>query len=303
MSEVIYHLPPVFRGQVFDAVARAETIDWGLKNRNIPDSWKRSRGKGIRVCVLDTGVPDHVDLPDPVAKGNFVGGSDIDRNGHASHCAGIIGARANEQGVVGVAPECDLMFGKVLGDNGSGSSTGIARGIRWAVDNGADIISMSIGGGYDRDTEEACQYAVKNKVLLIAAAGNSGANAGVDYPGRLPETIAVAAYRVDDGIASFSSGGPEVDIAAPGENILSTVPGDRYQTMSGTSMATPFIAGMCGLILASRPNDDWLRDPREMRKLLAANSEDRGQLGKDNRWGSGVPKVGDLVVDSRYWVF
>lgn len=303
MSEVIYHLPPTLRGPTVDAMALAETIDWGLKNRNIPIAWKNSKGKGIKVAVLDTGVPDHKDLPDPIAKATFVGGSDSDRNGHSSHCGGIIGARANGVGVVGVAPECDLMYGKVLGDNGSGSSLGIARGIDWAVENGADIISMSIGGGYDREVEAACRRAIAAKVLLIAAAGNSGANAGVDYPGRLPETIAVAAYAINDGIASFSSGGPEVDIAAPGQNILSTVPGQQYQTMSGTSMATPFIAGLCALILSSRPHDEWIRDVREMRKLLAGNAEDRGSLGKDNRWGYGVPIVTDLVIDTTYFAF
>lgn len=301
--DTVYRLPPVMRGPELDASALSETIDWGLKNRNIEAQWSKAKGRNVKIFVLDTGVPNHPDLPDPFAKANFVGGSDLDRNGHATHCAGIIGARANGTGVIGVAPECQLGYAKVLSDQGSGSSSGIARAIDWAVEQGADIISMSIGGGYDRDVEAACKRAAAKGVILIAAAGNSGVNAGVDYPGRLVETIAVSAYRINDGIAQFSSGGPEVDIAAPGENILSTLPGGKYGTMSGTSMATPFVAGLFGLILESRPADFWIRTPRGARQLLAANAEDRGAAGRDRSWGFGVPKAGDLVVDSTFWSF
>jgi len=111
------------------------------------------------------------------------------------------------------------------------------------------------------------------------------------------------AYRNDGKIARFSSGGPEVDIAMPGEEILSTVPGNRYQVMSGTSMATPAAAGLVACILASRPEDNSIRNVAGMRSFLQQHAEDRGDAGQDDRFGFGVPKAEELIRDPEYWCF
>lgn len=311
-----YKIPPVrLDSEPMDARALAQQTDWGLRERRMPDLWKRSAGEGVLVVILDSGVPQHSDLPKSLFEYNFTDSrSPFDRNGHQTHCAGIVAARNNHDGVVGWAPQATLAHIKVLGDRGGGLSTWIAKGIEAATrewkkrqaDFVGCVLSMSLGGPFSSVQEQAIMEANEAGILVVAAAGNSGFRGGrstVDHPGASAFTLGVAAYRRDGGIASFSSGGPEVDIAMPGEEILSTVPGNKYQVMSGTSMATPAASGLLACILSSRPEDKSIRDIRGMRELLKANSEDRGQLGKDNRFGFGVPRPEDLVRDSEYWFF
>ena len=299
-----YFLPPVrFDSETMDAHALAQQIDWGLRERAMPDIWQRSAGEGVLVIILDTGVPQHQDLPTPLFSYNFTDArSKFDLNGHQTHCAGILAALNNHDGVVGWAPQATLAHIKALGDRGSGRSDWIARGIRTAIEEWvkrrADfvgcIISMSLGGGFDESQERALHSAQEAGIVVVAAAGNSGYRDGgrstVDHPGASIHTIGVAAYRRDGEIATFSSGGPEVDIALPGEEILSTVPGNRYQVMSGTSMATPAAAGLIACILASRPHDSTIRTVAGLRQLIQRHADDRGELGKDNRFGFGVPR-------------
>lgn len=311
-----YRLPPVrFDSPVMDASSLSQQTDWGLKQHRMPELWKRSAGEGILVFVLDTGVPQHSDLPKPVFAANLTSdASEFDRNGHQTHCAGIVAARNDENGVVGWAPGADLAHIKVLSDRGSGLSTWIANGIRTATktwqqrkkDYVGCIISMSLGGGFDRNQEHAVVEANENGIVVVAAAGNSGffnGDSTVNHPGASPNTIGVAAYRSDGQIARFSSGGPEVDIAMPGEEILSTVPGNRYQVMSGTSMATPAAAGILACALSSRPLDRSIRHSAGMRKFLKSHVADHGQPGKDHRFGFGVPIGNKLIRDPEYWMF
>lgn len=311
-----YINPPVrFDSGALDARRLAQQIDWGQRERNMPEIWNRTSGAGVLVIILDTGVPQHQDLPTAVFASNFSdSATPFDRNGHQTHCAGIVAATNNEDGVVGWAPGADLGHIKVLGDRGSGTSTWIAEGIRAATrewqnrknDYVGCIISMSLGGGYDADQERAIIEANRAEILVVAAAGNSGFRPGqstVDHPGASEHTLGVAAYRRSGEIAEFSSSGPQVDIAMPGEEILSTFPGQQYRVMSGTSMATPAAAGLLACILSSRPHDSSIRNLKGMREFLAEHSEDRGQLGKDNRFGFGVPNAAELVRNPEYWFF
>jgi subtilisin family serine protease len=298
-----------------DATSMAQQTDWGLKEHSMPDLWKRSAGEGVLVIVLDTGVPKHGDLPVPVFTANFTSdSSELDRNGHQTHCAGIVAAKNDNHGVVGWAPEADLAHIKVLNDRGSGLSTWIAAGLDAATelwnrrrkDYVGCIVSMSLGGAFDAGQERAIVAANDAGIVVIAAAGNSGYRSGrsnVDHPGASTNTIGVAAYRSDGEIAQFSSGGPEVDIAMPGEEILSTVPGDRYQAMSGTSMATPAAAGLLACVIASRPTDSSIRNTNGMRDFLKSYAIDRGGIGKDDRFGFGVPDSQTLIRDPTYWLF
>jgi len=311
-----FQLPPVrLDSAPMNAMALSQQTDWGLKEHGMPELWKRSAGEGVLVFVLDTGVPQHSDLPEPVFTANFTTDrSQYDRNAHQTHCAGIIAAKNDDGGVVGWAPQADLAHIKVLSDRGSGASTWIARGIRTATrewqqrrqDYVGCIISMSLGGGFDPHQEEAIVEANAQGIVVIAAAGNSGYRNGrstVDHPGASKHTLGVAAYRNDGKIARFSSGGPEVDIAMPGEEILSTVPGNKYQVMSGTSMATPAAAGLLACVLASRPLDSGIRNTAGMREFLKTRVTDRGDQGKDNRFGFGVPIGKELIRDPEYWMF
>lgn len=156
-----------------------------------------------------------------------------------THCCGIIAARDNALGVVGVAPKANLVIGKVLGDSGSGSSQSVAAGVKWAADQGVDIISMSLGSSQpDSSIKSAIQYAVGKGVYVVCAAGNDGPGPNtVDYPGRWPEVIAVASTNQAGQVSNYSSRGPEVDIAAPGEQIVSTYLNGTLAKLSGTCLA------------------------------------------------------------------
>lgn len=311
-----YSLPPVrMDSQPMTASALGQQIDWGLRERKMPELWKRSQGEGVLVIILDTGVPSHRDLPTPLFSYNFTGStSKFDHNAHQTHCAGIVSALNNDDGVVGWAPQATLAHIKVLNDIGMGSTSWIERGIQQATkswiarrkDFIGCIISMSLGGIYDEGQEQALMRAQDAGILVVAAAGNSGfrnRSSTVDHPGASEHTIGVAAYRRDGAIADFSSGGPEVDIAMPGEQILSTIPGNKYQVMSGTSMATPAAAGLLACALASRPGDDEIRTAEGMRNFLKLHAEDRGDLGKDDRFGFGVPIADQLIRAPEYWFF
>ncbi len=236
---------------------------WGMTKIQAPDAWDVTTGQSaVRIAILDTGVDqDHQDLASKiVANKNFTTSSTVDdRYGHGTHVAGIAAAATNNGlGVAGVGYSCSIMNVKVLDDNGSGYYSWIANGITWAADNGAKVISMSLGGSSGSSTlQSAVNYAWSKGVVLVAAAGNNG-NTAATYPAYYANCIAVAATDQNDMKASWSSYGSWVDVAAPGVEILSTLPNhtnkigaSNYGSLSGTSMATPHVAGLAGLIWAS----------------------------------------------------
>lgn len=302
MSEPIFRLPPYSVNEVMAALA--QTADWSHAFMGVPDAWKRSRGKGALVAVLDTGIQEnHPDLAGQiVAAKDFTGSrsSYNDVNGHGTHCAGIIAGIDNQIGVVGVAPESKLLVGKVLGDDGSGGSQGIANGIDWAIENNAHVISMSLGSSSPSSViHAACKRAHKAGVILICAAGNEGPGPNTSgYPASHPECISVAALDKDGKAANFSSRG-KVDIAAPGVNIRSTYPGSKYASLSGTSMATPGAAGNASLVVsvclqAVLP----LPDTEQFRGMLRGCSIDQGALGKDGTFGFGFIDPAFLIENT-----
>ena len=201
---------------------------------------------------------------------------------------------------------------KILGDSGSGSSNWGTQAVSKVIDLWETVlkdmyvgcgISLSVGGPHDNGQQRACDAAEKAGIYLCAAAGNSGGNAGVDSPGDYRSTLGTASYRIDGLISEFSSGGPEVDFAMPGERIMSTWLDNTYRAISGTSMATPALAGLCACSISSRPNDGWVKDTKGQRKLLAEHAEDRGQPGPDKRFGLGVPNAEHTVRNPEWWMF
>lgn len=286
---------PAFKVQQL-VVTCSQTVDWSLKAFGIPDLWSKTTGKGIKVAVLDTGCAMlHPDLVDQIADaadftGSKVGPNDV--NGHGTHCCGLIAAKHNDVGVVGVAYDAKLLVGKVLNDSGAGSAASIVKGIEWAVSKKADILSMSFGSGFsDPGIKKAIEYAASKNVMLIAAAGNEGPGPmTVGYPARYPQTVSVAAIDPGKRAARFSSRGPEVDIAAPGVDILSTYPPRNYAKLSGTSMATPFVAGVVALVLAydKKLGVARIKNYTDLLKLIKGTSVDSGIAGFDNDYGWGL---------------
>lgn len=229
------------------------------------------------------------------------GPSDID--GHGTHVGGIIAARQNGGGVVGVAPEAKLLVGKVLGDNGYGTAQQLVNGIRWAIDKKADIISMSLGSPIPSyEMHEAIKAAVEAGIFVICAAGNSGPNLDtVDYPAIYPETVAVGAIDRTRRIAQFSSRGKAVDIVAPGDNILSTYPPRGFAALSGTSMATPFVSGVVALMLSKHRTfggQTAVKTQAELIEHLRKTAIDMGMPGFDPYYGFGLINPEALLLSN-----
>lgn len=271
-----------------------ERINWAGSILGIPDVWRFTQGEGTKVAVLDTGIDsDHPDLAAAIVNTkDFTGDGIEDANGHGTHCAGVIAARLNGVGFVGVAPKSELLVGKVLANNGSGAYSWITEGIYWAVDNGADIISMSLGGpGSDPELYKAIQYALFYGVHVICAAGNEGSlfTNSIGYPGRYGGVITVASHDINGNPSGFSSTGGEVDLMAPGSDIWSTYKNGGYAELSGTSMATPFVAGLAALIISkhneSTSNETPLDNNEDLKNHLLRMAAHPGF--HDNRSGYG----------------
>ncbi|MGY1688745.1 fibronectin type III domain-containing protein [Geodermatophilus sp. SYSU D01105] len=243
----------------------------------------------VIVAVLDTGVAPHAELAAAMVPGqNFTtspGGAleTTDRHGHGTHVAGTIGADAGSQ-VEGVAPGVRIMPVKVLSDEGPGQSTWITRGIIWAADNGADVINMSLGGGSGSGTyRSSVAYARSKGVTVIAAAGNDNTSLP-HWPGAEAGVIAVAAVDDAQEKASFSNYGSYVDLAAPGVWITSTDVSGGYSDMSGTSMASPHVAGVAALVKAAAPGST----PDQVEQAMIAGVADLGAAGRDDVFGHGL---------------
>jgi subtilisin family serine protease len=297
--------PPVFTPPDLDRMDDSPSA-LSAETWHLPRSlWRRIRekytGKYTKGAVLDTGVYLHPTLPKPFEERSFIPGqSPRDGNAHGTHCAGTIFSRDED---IGVAPEAELANGKVLSDGGSGSSSGIAAGVRWATSLKVDVISMSLGGGSSHaPTIEAIKDALAQGIIVCCAAGNSGFNGStntIGWPARSGQSVCVAALT-DRGVpANFSSGGAQMTIAAPGQNILSCAnSGIGYRLMSGTSMATPFNAGCWLLIIEARRRQGLpsFSSIAEVNAFIKANATDMGTPGHDPATGFGQFSMLELMT-------
>jgi len=249
--------------QVIAEVEEVTEVPKGVDMIQAPKVWEKTKGKGVTIAILDTGC----DMTHPDLKERVIGGRNFTRddkgikevyrdyNGHGTHVAGTMAATVNQKGVVGVAPEANLLIVKVLDRNGSGQYEWIINGIYYAIEQKVDIISMSLGGPEDvPELHEAIQKAVENNILVVCAAGNEGdgqdSTDEFGYPGSYNEVISVGAINLERQISDFTNSNNEVDLVAPGENILSTYLKGKYAKLSGTSMATPHVSGALALLKA-----------------------------------------------------
>lgn len=291
MSE--FHIPPdLIRGPEGDVLPMAGEANWGISVFGVEDLRRLTKGEGVITGIVDTGVDrTHPDLSNCIAAKDWTGSryGAADRNGHGSHCTGTVGGTNPN---IGMAPACRTVHGKCLSDGGSGADSWIAAAIRWAVyEQGAEIISGSLGSSGPSGTINAAMQEVseKNNVWCVFAAGNSGGGTSdVDWPGRSPWCISVAALNKDLTPASFSSAGAKIDTAYAGVNIWSCRPGGGYQQMSGTSMATPGVAGVLTLLRSALKKANRPIPPiAELRKLLVSAATDAHTPGRDRRTGPG----------------
>jgi subtilisin family serine protease len=293
------------------------TQQWGPVQIKAPAAWDVTTGdQSIVIAVLDTGADrDHSDLAGQlwVNPGEVPGnGLDDDGNGqvddingwrfghdaddvpyetndvnddhgHGTHVTGIIAARGNNgQGIAGMAWGCRVMIVKVLDQKGDGYYSEVANGLIYATDNGAQVANLSLGGTEKSELmEDAVAYARAHDTVVIAAAGNIGS--AVLYPAAYPGAVAVAATDRDDRRLSFSSYGPQIELAAPGSSIYSTCLGNEYCYRSGTSMATPHVAGLAALLRAQHPTDT----ASQVIQRLHASAKDIASPGWDEYTGWG----------------
>ncbi len=230
--------------------------------------WGYDPGSQAVVAIVDTGIQlNHPDLQGKILPGyDFVdddSSADDTLQGHGTHVAGIVGAVTdNGIGVAGTCPKCKLMPVRVLNGSGGGTSQDVVKGIVFAVDHGADVINLSLGGPLDDQTLAAgVKYAWNKGVFVACAAGNDGNNGNpINYPAYYDACEAVGATNSDDSHARYSEYGNWVDIVAPGTGIYSTYKNSSYATFSGTSMATPFVAGVAGLLAGQGLTNQQIRD-------------------------------------------
>jgi subtilisin family serine protease len=277
--------------------ASSQVIPTGISRINANDA-ASSAGANVKVAVIDTGI----DYLHPDLEHNYMGGYDfvnddplpMDDNGHGTHVAGTIAAEDNGFGVIGVAPQAELYGVKVLDHEGSGWNSDVIAGILWAADNDMDVANLSLGmEGNSQAMQQAIEDATKAGVTVVVAAGNDYDDANNYIPASYEEAITVSAIAdfdgepgglspqsygfggqrveiADDAFASFSNYGSAVDLAAPGQDILSTWPGGNYETISGTSMASPHVAGAAALYIASRSDNP--PTPYEVAEALIQNA-------------------------------
>ncbi len=250
-----------------------------------------------KVCVIDTGYNlGHPDLPDQnngatgVANNGSVGSWSNDGNGHGTHVSGTIAALDNNEGVVGVYPGVDIHTVKIFNDQGNWTfASDLIQGIQQCADAGSNVVNMSLGGGGSSTSEaNAMQNFVNQGMMLVAAAGNDG-NSSFSYPASYDAVISVGAVGSNESHASYSQYNSQVEIAGPGSSVLSTYPTNTYATLSGTSMATPHVAGAAALVwsfFTQCSNED-------IRAALNATAKDKGSAGRDNFYGHGIVQSKD----------
>jgi len=291
------HYPDLSTTIQYDGVVPEEEFQYGIRMMGAEEYHRRGYfGKGVKIGIIDTGIDyDHPDL-------RVAGGYSFWRRSpnyrdivfHGTHVAGIIAAQHNGFGVAGLAPDAEIYSLAVFNPLGMASFGAILDAIEWCMDHDIDIINMSFGSVVPSPAlKDACNRAYGAGILLVAAAGNSGRGDynTVAYPARYDSVIAVSAIDAQEEIASWSSRGPEVELAAPGVEILSTFTypiyyEHTYEYLSGTSMASPHVVGLSALILSANPG----MTPPEVRRRLVEFARDVGPAGRDRDYGFGIPR-------------
>jgi hypothetical protein len=286
-------------GKIFAIDAELDS-SWGVKRIGAGNVHPTNKGAGVKVAIIDSGI---YYLNDDLSA-NYAGGWDfvnndadpLDDNGHGTHVAGSVGAVDNGFGVVGAAPEANLYALKILGSGGSGSWSSAIAALEWAVDNGIDVTNNSYSSSSPPgpQVQQAFDNAYQAGVLNVAAAGNTGNCAAtgdtLGWPAKFASVVAVTATNSSDVRPCFSSHGPNAELAAPGVSIYSSY-FDGYASLSGTSMASPHVAGTAALIIAAGETG-----PENVRQVLNGTALDLGPSGRDTLYGYGLVDAAAAVA-------
>jgi len=272
-----YHIGEVYPDR-FEALAE-HLSNWALRSFEIKKLHQYTKGKGVKVLVCDTGC-SHRDIH-PVKVKDFTGKNNPkDSNGHGTWVAGVIGANGK---FLGIAPECELYVAKVLGDDGVGSYKWLCDALVWGLEEDVDIVNLSLGGDYESTLiKTICdEYDRKGKIIFCAA-GNE--NDRLDFPAKLESTIAVGAVNKMWQRAYFSDYGPRLIVMAPGVELLGPYLNDGYCQLSGTSMATPIVAGITVLKKSLEPD----LNKEKCIKYFKKTCKDIAKPGWDEKTGYGI---------------
>ncbi|MFF5295826.1 type VII secretion-associated serine protease mycosin [Paractinoplanes globisporus] len=275
------------------APAYADSVrndEWYLKSLNVDQAHSISKGSGVTVAVIDTGVYPHPDLQRNLLAGvNLLPGGKgdgrADQDGHGTNVAALVAAHGKNStdGALGIAPASKILPIKAANDGNQFSLEAMARGIGWAADNGAKVINISAGTGPADDLTDAVNAAIDEDVVVVVAAGNYSKQAIMDYPAALDGVLAVGSTDRNGKHASFSVVDNRVDICAPGKDITTAEPKDRYADVDGTSVSAPIVAGAAALVRAKFPN---ISGPEVIHRL-EATADDIGAPGRDDQCGYG----------------
>ncbi|MGC1210512.1 MAG: type VII secretion-associated serine protease mycosin [Micromonospora sp.] len=270
---------------------RVRADQWHLRYLNVAKAQKISQGEGVTVAVPDTGVDPHPDL-----SGNLLVGADVisglggdgreDHNSHGTGMAGLIAAhgKGNGRGALGIAPKAKILPITVSPPQGDGEPDALAQGVEFAISHGADIISVSSGGGTSARLTEAVRTALASNIVVVAGVGNRPKDQVIAYPASEDGVIAVGGIDRSGKHAAMSVSGPQVDVVAPATDIYSTSYGGTYRRGTGTSDATAIVAGAAALIRSKYPD----LPAQEVAHRLTATAIDKGPPGRDDEYGYGV---------------
>jgi type VII secretion-associated serine protease mycosin len=264
--------------------------EWYLKSLKVAQAQAISKGSGIKVAVIDTGVYPHPDLQQNLLTGvstlpDGKGDGRIDQDGHGTNVAALVAAHGKNgsDGALGIAPSSKILPIKAANEGNQFTPEALARGIEWATSNGATVINMSVATGPADELIEAVNAAISQGVVVVAAAGNYSKLALISYPAAVDGVLVVGATDRDGKHASFSVVDKKVDICAPGKDITTAEPKDKYADVDGTSVASPIVAGAAALVRSKFPD---LTGPEVIHRL-EATADDIGPPGRDDQCGYG----------------
>lgn len=293
-----YFLPPYTISNIGDIETLSESINWAISDLDIPEIWKNTKGDNVIIVQLDTGVPVHEDINNNILIDkcvSFVSGEDVwDKSqGHATSVAGLMSSVQNAYGTIGIAHKAKLICLKVIGKSGFCTQDSIKRALEYCLEIKPDIINMSIGGPTPMpDVHEVIKKLDKANVIMVCSAGNNGSknDKSILFPAVFDEVLAVGSYSPTTITSKslFSCIGPEIDLSAPGEDLLTTALNNQYCLFTGTSASAPVISGIIALYISYLKKNGIPYTAQSVKEAILKNCKDVGKDGFDEEFGWGI---------------